>query len=174
MDGTEFWWLFWFPAKNNSCQLIWASLCNFEHCTDHFFHITFQNTAHAIKYSVNSDKKISKSYQLSHFVHLVIKKTPVSVNTLRYFDLNARPDIWILNWLYSPSSLSSYTLLFLGCVILWQFSWQCCAIEKTRPINYLVDRTTLGHWNLVFLTTATASFYTSYHLILFLFHYGLD
>lgn len=53
------------------------------------------------------------------------------------------------------------TLLFLGCVILWQFSWQCCAIEKTRPINYLVDRTALGHWNLVFLTTA--SFCTSFH-----------
>ena len=25
-DGMKFWWLPWFPAKNNSCQLIWPSL----------------------------------------------------------------------------------------------------------------------------------------------------
>ena len=26
MDWTKFWWLPWFAAKNNSCQLIWAAL----------------------------------------------------------------------------------------------------------------------------------------------------
>ena len=71
------------------------------------------------------------------------------------------PDLTFKSWIDSTHRPPlARTLLLLGCVILWQFSWQCCAIEKTRPINYLVDRTTLGHWNLVFLTTATVSFYT--------------
>ena len=145
---------------------------NFEHWSLFSHHFPKCCTCNKIQCEFRQRKLVNPTNYL--ILSILSLNNPLSVNTLPYFDLNARPDIWILNRLYSPSSLSSYTLLFLECVILWQFSWQCCAIEKTRPINYLVDRTTLVHWNLVFLTTATASFYTSFHLILFLFHNGLD
>ena len=112
---------------------------------------------------MNSDKNFSKSHQL-----------PCICKYSSYVTLTWMPDLTFKSWIDSTHRPPlARTLLFLGCVILWQFSWQCCAIEKTRPINYLVDRTTLGHWNLVFLTTATASFYTSFHFWFDFYFYSI-
>ena len=38
MGWMKFWWLNWFPDKNNSCQLIWAPL-QYLQCTVHTFEL---------------------------------------------------------------------------------------------------------------------------------------